>query len=61
MSLPIADASRLDFLTREVSTGDAAAVAALSEELGYAVSPEVMKQRIDSLALFTSRASYQGR
>src|SRR6266498_5653700 len=36
--------------TREITTGDAAAAAKLSEELGYPVSTEGMKQRIQSLA-----------
>jgi GNAT superfamily N-acetyltransferase len=38
-----------DLLTREIATADADAAAKLSEELGYPVSPDVMRQRIESL------------
>lgn len=39
-----------DLVTREIRAEDALAAAKLSEELGYPVSPGVMKQRIETLA-----------
>ena len=36
-----------DLLLREIAEGDAAATASLSEELGYPVSPDIMRQRIE--------------
>ena len=38
-----------DLLIREITAGDAAATASLSEELGYPVPPDAMKQRIEFL------------
>ena len=44
--------------TREITTGDAAAAAKLSEELGYPVSTEGMEQRIQSLAGLADHVVY---
>ncbi|HEX4135189.1 MAG TPA: GNAT family N-acetyltransferase [Bryobacteraceae bacterium] len=38
-----------DLLIREITAGDATAAAGLSEELGYPVSPDTMRQRIEFL------------
>jgi GNAT superfamily N-acetyltransferase len=38
-----------DLLIREIAAGDAAPTASLSEELGYPVPPDVMRQRIEFL------------
>src|SRR5437868_15336876 len=48
----------VDFSTREITAGDAAAAAKLSEELGYPVSPAVMEQRIESLTRLPDRVIY---
>lgn len=38
-----------DLLIREITAGDAAATASLTEELGYSVSPDTMRQRVEFL------------
>ena len=43
---------------REINGADAAAVAALSGELGYPVSTDAMRKRIESLAEQADRAVY---
>ncbi len=40
----------MDLDLREITLADAAAAAELTGELGYPVSPEVMRQRIASLS-----------
>jgi GNAT superfamily N-acetyltransferase len=47
-----------DITTREMIPADADGVTGLSEELGYAVSPDVMQHRIESLKGSTHRAAY---
>jgi GNAT superfamily N-acetyltransferase len=47
-----------DLVTREICADDALPAAKLSEELGYAVSPAVMKQRIESLNRLTDHIVY---
>jgi GNAT superfamily N-acetyltransferase len=45
-------------LLREIRSADAVAVAALSGELGYPVSPEAMRQRIEALLGRMDRSVY---
>ncbi len=47
-----------DLITREITAGDAAAAARLSGELGYPVSSEEMKRRLESLARMPNHAVY---
>jgi GNAT superfamily N-acetyltransferase len=48
----------IDLISREIIARDAAAVARLSGELGYPVSSEEMKRRIESLARLPDHAVY---
>jgi len=47
-----------DLLTREIAIQDAATAADLSEELGYPVSTDVMKQRIEYLRKLPDHVVY---
>jgi GNAT superfamily N-acetyltransferase len=47
-----------DLITREIRAEDALAAVKLSEELGYPVSPVVMKQRIESLTRLADHIVY---
>jgi GNAT superfamily N-acetyltransferase len=44
---PLPEIALNDLLIREIAAGDAAAAAGLSEELGYPVYPDIMRQRIE--------------
>jgi GNAT superfamily N-acetyltransferase len=50
--------ARDEILTREITTADAAVAARLSGELGYPVSEEAMRERIESLDQSADRAVY---
>lgn len=55
---PRSELSLANLLIREIRFTDAAAAAALSEELGYPVPPEIMRQRLDSLARSSDQVVY---
>ena len=54
MSVPVADGLR----TREITLADASTAAELSRELGYPVSAEAMRQRIEALLGSAGRTVY---
>jgi hypothetical protein len=47
-----------NLLIREITAGDAAVTASLSEELGYPVPPDIMRQRIEFLNLSGGHVVY---